>query len=146
MSTFVNIARFQYSSEAQIVKGKLQSEGIEVFLADQVLIDTDPLVSQAIGGIKLNVYADDEERARAILSEIDNYSLDDEGNRVVCPNCESSRVKVYTHIKDVRSFFAFLFSFLTFALPIHYKYDYHCENCEEKFSLNQPDAGRKPGK
>ncbi len=134
-NTFVNIARFQYSSEAQIVKGKLQSEGIEVFLADQVLIDTDPLVSQAIGGIKLNVYADDEERARGILNEIHNYSLDDEGNRVVCPSCSSSRVKVYTHIKDVRSFFAFLFSFLTFALPIHYKYDYHCENCEEKFSL-----------
>ncbi|MDX1426229.1 MAG: DUF2007 domain-containing protein, partial [Salegentibacter mishustinae] len=82
MSTFVTIARFQYSSEAQIVKGKLQSEGIEVFLADQVLIDTDPLVSQAIGGIKLNVYTDDEERARAVLSEINNYSLDDEGNRV----------------------------------------------------------------
>lgn len=135
MNTFVNIARFQYSSEAQIVKGKLQSEGIEVFLADQVLIDTDPLVSQAIGGIKLNVYADDEERARAIISEIHDYSLDDKGERVVCPNCDSTRVKVYTHIKDVRSFFAFLFSFLTFALPIHYKYDYHCENCEEKFTL-----------
>ena len=134
-NTFVNIARFQYSSEAQIVKGKLQSEGIEVFLVDQVLIDTDPLVSQAIGGIKLNVYADDEDRARTILSEIHNYSLDDDGERVVCPNCESSLVKVYTHIKDVRSFFAFLFSFLTLALPIHYNYDYHCENCEEKFSL-----------
>jgi Zn finger protein HypA/HybF involved in hydrogenase expression len=81
------------------------------------------------------VRTEDEEQARAILSEIHNYSLDDEGNRVICPICNSSRVKVYTHIKDVRSFFAFLFSFLTFALPIHYKYDYHCENCEQKFIL-----------
>ena len=139
MNTFVNIARFQYSSEAQTVKGKLQSEGIQVFLVDQVLIDTDPLVSQAVGGIKLNVYTEDEERARAILKEIESYSLDDEGKPVVCPKCESARVKVYTHIKDVRSFLAFLFSFLTFALPIHYKYDYHCENCEENFSLNKQE-------
>jgi len=134
-NTFVTIARFQYSSEAQIVKGKLQSEGIEVFMVDQVLIDTDPLISQAIGGIKLNVRNEDAARAEAILEEIQNYSIDDTGDPILCPNCNSTKLRVYTHIRDVRSFFAFLFSFLTFTLPIHTSYDYHCENCEENFNL-----------
>ncbi|WP_299520789.1 DUF2007 domain-containing protein [Winogradskyella sp.] len=46
--TFVTIARYQYSSEAQIVKGRLEADGIEVFLRDNITIDTDPLVSNAI--------------------------------------------------------------------------------------------------
>lgn len=136
-NTFVTLARYQYSSEAQIVKGKLQSEGIPVFLVDQVLIDTDPLVSQAIGGIKLEVRQEDAARASAILKEIQNYSIDDAGNSLVCPNCDSDEVKVYTHIRDMRSFLAFLFSFLTFTLPIHTSYDYHCENCGENFNLDR---------
>lgn len=41
--TFTTVAVFQYSSEAQIVKGRLESDGIEVFLADNLTIDTDPL-------------------------------------------------------------------------------------------------------
>lgn len=132
--TFVNIARYQYSSEAQIVKGKLQSEGIEVFLADHVLIDTDPLISQAIGGVKMNVRTSYKARALAVLSEIENYSLDNEGKSLVCPSCNSMHIKIYTHVKDIRSFLAFLISFLTFTLPIHYKFDYYCENCKKKFS------------
>ncbi len=50
---FSTVAVFQYSSEAQIIKGRLESDGIEVFLADNLTIDTDPLVSNAIGGVKL---------------------------------------------------------------------------------------------
>lgn len=136
-STFVNIARFQYSSEAQILKGKLQSEGIEVFLKDQVLIDTDPLISRAIGGIKLAVWAEDEERARKILEEIEKYSVDDVGNRLKCRRCGSDRVSMQTSIKDLPSFLAFLFSFLTFALPVHTTYNYHCENCKANFKKNE---------
>ena len=54
--TFTTIATFPYSSEAQIVKGKLQSEGIQVYLADEYTIDSDPLISQAIGGVKIQVF------------------------------------------------------------------------------------------
>lgn len=136
-TTFINIASFQYSSEAQIVKGKLQSEGIEVYLKDQVLIDTDPLISRAIGGIKLAVRAEDEERAREILEEIEKFSVDDVGQRLRCPQCGSDRVSMQTSIKDLRSFLAFVFSFLTFALPVHTTYHYHCENCKAKFKKNE---------
>ena len=51
--TFKTIAKFQYSAEALIVKGRLEAEGIQVFLTDNHTIDTDPLVSNAIGGVKL---------------------------------------------------------------------------------------------
>ncbi len=50
-NTFIKVASFQYSSEAMIIKGRLEAEGIEVFMKDNNTIDTDPLVSNAIGGV-----------------------------------------------------------------------------------------------
>lgn len=133
--TFSKIAVFQYSSEAQIIKSRLEAEGIEVFLFDQFTVDTDPLVSNAIGGIKLKVWAEDESRALKILETISRYSLDDEGDEIICPICESTEVELYTNIRDVKSFFTFLFSFLTTALPLYSRHQYHCNNCKQNFDL-----------
>lgn len=133
--TFSKIAVFQYSSEAQIIKSRLEAEGIEVFLFDQFTVDTDPLVSNAIGGIKLKVWAEDEFKAMKILETISQYSLDDEGDEIICPICESSQVELYTNIRDVKSFFSFLFSFLTTALPLYSRHQYHCNNCKQNFDL-----------
>lgn len=131
--TFVTIARFQYSSEAQIVKGRLEADGIQVFLKDNITIDTDPLVSNAIGGIKLRVRAEDELEAQSILGAIKIHSLDDNGNPIVCPNCGKTQVDLYSTIDSLKSFLAFLFGILTFTLPFHTRYKYVCENCKTEF-------------
>ena len=68
--TFKTIARFEYSSEAQIIKGRLEADGIQVFLSDNLTIDTDPLVSNAIGGVKLKVPTEDAKKAEEILRSI----------------------------------------------------------------------------
>lgn len=133
--TFSKIAVFQYSSEAQIIKARLEADGIEVFLYDQFTVDTDPLVSNAIGGVKLKVWQEDEKRALKILKSLSDYSLDDKGEEIECPICSSTKVHLLTSVRDLKSFFFFLFSFLTFALPIYTKYEYRCENCKQKFNL-----------
>ncbi|MEL6812350.1 MAG: DUF2007 domain-containing protein [Bacteroidota bacterium] len=131
--TFITVAKFTYSSEATIVKGRLESEGIPVFMTDHVTIDTDPLVSNAIGGVKLKVYATDEEKAREVLSSIHEFSLDDQGKEMHCPYCDSTEIDYFTHIHSFRSLMAFLFGFLFGVLPFYNKYDYRCRNCKEKF-------------
>ena len=102
--TFKTIAKFQYSSEAQIIKGRLESEGIEVFLSDNITIDTDPLVSNAIGGVKLKVLATDAMQAQHILESINKYSIDDEGKAIHCPNCNSTEVQLFSTITSLKSF------------------------------------------
>ena len=62
--TFITIAKFTYTSEALITKGKLESEGIPVYMTDSLTIDIDPLVSNAIGGVRLKVENKDAEKAR----------------------------------------------------------------------------------
>jgi DNA-directed RNA polymerase subunit RPC12/RpoP len=133
--TFKTIARYQYSTEAQIVKGRLESEGIQVFLSDNITIDTDPLVSNAIGGVKLKVLAVDALRAQHILETINAYSVDDEGNTINCPNCDSKKIELFSTIKDAKSFFAFIFGVLFSALPFYTKHKYKCEDCKTEFDL-----------
>ncbi|MBC2843657.1 DUF2007 domain-containing protein [Winogradskyella flava] len=128
--TFVTIARFPYSTEAQIVKGRLEADGIEVFLRDNITIDTDPLVSQAIGGVKLKVLAKDEAQARAILQSIKTYALDDDGNAITCPNCNNNSVNLYSTITGFKSFFSFIIGFVTGTLPISARFQYKCDDCD----------------
>jgi DNA-directed RNA polymerase subunit RPC12/RpoP len=132
---FKTIAQFQYSTEARIVKGRLEADGIPVFLSDSFTIDTDPLVSNAIGGVKLKVYARDALKAQYILQSINKYALDDEGNAISCPNCKSENVALFSTIKDIKSFFAFIFGVLFSALPFYTKHRYRCEVCKNEFNL-----------
>ena len=74
---FKLLRRFQYSSEAIIYQGKLESEGIEVFLRDQNLIDS-TMYSNLFGGIKMYVKTEDFQRANEILNYVNLFSVDDE--------------------------------------------------------------------
>lgn len=135
MKTFSTVARFQYSTEAQIVKGRLEAEGIPVFLADQFTIETDPLVSNAIGGIKLKVYSHDTVKALRVLEKINEHSLDDQGNEILCPNCGKANVNVFIPVHSFRSLFSVLFSFFTKPFEGSKKYEYQCRECGHKFNL-----------
>ena len=133
---FIKIGSYQYSSEAIIIKGKLESEGIEVFMADNFTIDTDPLVSNAIGGVKLYVSTEQFDKAKNVLLEISRYSLNDEGDPVICSKCGSNKVEMGTTVKEGKSLFAFLFGFLIAGgLPVYTKYKYRCENCGNEFEI-----------
>lgn len=133
--TFKTIARFQYSSEAQIIKGRLEADGIEVFLSDNLTIDTDPLVSNAIGGVKLKVLSRQAMQAQHILDTINRYSLDDEGNVINCPSCNSKHVQLFSTIKDEKSFFSFIFGVLIGTLPFYAKHKYRCDDCNNEFDI-----------
>lgn len=73
----VTIARYQNVSTANLAKNKLEIAGIASFLADAETINTDWLLSNALGGVKLQVEASDADRAREQLSyEMDEASLE----------------------------------------------------------------------
>lgn len=132
---FKTIAKFQYSSEAQIIKGRLEAEGIQVFLFDNFTIDTDPLVSNAIGGVKLKVLSIDALKAQHILSSINQYSVDDEGQVIKCPNCESEKVYLFSTITDLKSFLSFCVGVISGTLPFYTRHKYKCDNCKTEFDI-----------
>ena len=66
---FTSLRRFQYSSEATIYQGKLESQGIEVFLRDQLTIDSNPFYSDALGGIRMFVKTEDFQNRIGMIIE-----------------------------------------------------------------------------
>jgi len=65
----ITIATYDSMPLAHIAMGRLHAEGIDAWLADENLVQTDWLYSIAVGGIKLQVSAEDTERAMKILAE-----------------------------------------------------------------------------
>lgn len=116
---FYTVGSFEFVADVQIIRGKLESEGIAVFLRDENTINADPLISSAIGGVKLEVYTKDKDRAIKIYDEIRAYATDNDGNRIVCPNCKATKSEAYYERK---SLFHKLFPFFEGR-------KYKCLNC-----------------
>lgn len=132
-SCFEFLESYQYSSEAFIYKGKLESNGIEVFVRDNNTVDTNPFYSNAVGGVKLFVKREQLSKAKEILSEISHYSLDENNELVKCPKCGAQQVGMVTSISDLKSLMAFVFSILIILLPFYSKHKYKCESCNFEF-------------
>ncbi len=115
---------FEYSTEAQVIKSKLDSEGISTMLMDEKTIDSDPLLSQAIGGVKLLVANKDLEKASKIYADIRTYEKDENGDEIHCPNCNSHRILVAESQR--KSFFYMLFPFFESRKLI-------CNDCQTIF-------------
>ncbi|SNS01529.1 DUF2007 domain-containing protein [Flavobacterium sp. ov086] len=131
---FKLLRRFQYSSEAQIFSGKLESEGIKIYLRDNNIVDSNPIWSNAVGGVKLFVKSEDFERANLILSDISQFSFDENNKLIKCPNCGAEEIEMVTSIKDLKTFFAFIFSLLFILIPFYSKHRYKCNKCKFEFN------------
>jgi hypothetical protein len=100
---------FDFSTEAQVTKTKLEAEGLQVMLMDEKTIDSDPLISRAVGGVKLLVYNKDLKAARRIYNRIRAYAKDENGQLFECPNC--GRHKVLIAPLQRKNIFYMLFPF-----------------------------------
>lgn len=65
----VLLRRFRDMPEALLAKGKLESSGLEVFLADDNMVRLDWFYSNLVGGVKLMVDAEQFAEASRVLNE-----------------------------------------------------------------------------
>lgn len=131
---FKLVRSYQYSSEAQIFCGKLESEGVEVYVRDMNTVDSNPIWSNAVGGVKLYVKSEDLEKANKILSSISQFSVDEHNELIKCPNCGAEEIEMVTSIKDIKTLLAFIFSLLFVLIPFYSKHRYKCNKCKFEFN------------
>jgi hypothetical protein len=67
----VTIATFRYAPEMGLVRSKLESEGIECFVKDELTSQT--YIYNAVGGMKLQVRSGDAEKARDIVKAMNVF-------------------------------------------------------------------------
>ncbi len=63
MSHLVTIRIFTYPHEAYVIRGRLESEGIQTFLKDEMTVQVHNFYSNAVGGVKLQVLTEDVDKA-----------------------------------------------------------------------------------
>ena len=122
--SYTTLAVFDYSTEAYLVKSKLDSENIRTQLVDEKTVDSDPLISQAIGGVKLQVHNDDLEKASTIYNKIRSYRKDENGNEIHCIKCNSTHILVAPPQR--KNIFYMLF-------PFFEKTRHICNDCKTVF-------------
>ncbi|MBS1596836.1 MAG: DUF2007 domain-containing protein [Bacteroidetes bacterium] len=74
---YIQIRSFDNYINANIQLGMLQNEGINCHLMDEYIITLDPLLSPAIGGMKLMVYETQAQRAKELLEDVENHHRQD---------------------------------------------------------------------
>ncbi len=92
----ITIARFSFPYEAHIARGKLEVAGIPAWVADEHLVNTQWLYSNAVGGVRLQVSHLDAQQALAVLheNELDEL-IEAQGNDPTrCPDCGSEDVLI----------------------------------------------------
>ena len=127
----MNYLPVQYFSdyiEANIVLGRLEEEGISCWLKDENTVTLNPLLTVAVGSIKLMVAEPQLERAKELLSQMES----DRKARFVCPKCGSGDIQLVTNVRKPKNLFRALASLFLISYPLTNKI-YRCFNCNEEF-------------
>ncbi|HEY8388332.1 MAG TPA: DUF2007 domain-containing protein [Parasegetibacter sp.] len=133
---YVPVASFDSYIEAHLLLGRLVDAGINARLDNEYTVTIDPILSNAIGGIKVIVEKQDLDQATALLNE---WKME-QGRKNACPRCGSIDVQKVSSGKKPVNLLSGIFTFLmgSYAIPIE-KVN-HCFNCGHEWTANnQPD-------
>ena len=113
-SKLVTISTCWRAADAELMKSLLEEEGFQVYIADDTFVGMDWLLSNAIGGVKIQVLDSDAERAAQFIEQhgpdtletsntsdksdvevacvecgqISRFSAESRGTVEVCPHCD----------------------------------------------------------
>jgi hypothetical protein len=121
-----------------VERGKLESEGIQTFLKDEATVQVYNFYSNAVGGVKLQVFAYDAERAIAILNNVKEtprtitvFSKKELESSSLCPFCGSENIS-----KKKNATWLTLIPYLLvgFIFPV-YRNSYICFDCDKRWKI-----------
>jgi hypothetical protein len=128
--------------KANVVKGLLDSYGIECFLSDENMVTLNAMYSQAIGGVKLNVFEKDIDRINTLLKaeniETETFPSGEKDEiGMVCPKCNSTNVGYGGSVKKKFGLWsALIFSLISIFVFVSYPFTqrkaYHCFECDHE--------------
>lgn len=124
--------------EAHIIRGRLEAEGIPAFVLFEHHVWANWWMSQALGGVRVQVPESYVEQAKAVLADIEQDTfqteLDQQQNQDVltCPNCGSQD----THPVKWPAKLALTAFAVDFLLP-YTRHRFKCDNCQHQWQANE---------
>lgn len=119
---------------ANITLTKLQDAGVECYLKDENTVTIDPILSNAIGGIKLVVKETDAADAKQLLQQFDEEYL----KSVKCPKCSATEITLVTK-PGASNYITAIFTWLFSSYAVAAESIYQCGKCGYE-SKTMPDT------
>jgi hypothetical protein len=126
---FVELRSFDNYIEANIVLNMLQHANINCHLKDEHIITIDPLLSPAIGGMKLMVHHSHVERAWDMMERAEQEYLKD----IPCPICHAHALKAVSITRKHSCKLSALASMLLNGHSVEMTKVYRCSKCGYDF-------------
>ena len=126
---YIQLRSFDNYIEANIVLNMLQHEGINCHLKDENVITIDPLLSPALGGMKLMVHHSQVERAWDLMDKAEEQYL----KTIPCPVCKAHALKAVSYTKQYKCKLAALVSMLLNGQSVEITKMYKCSACGYDF-------------
>jgi phage FluMu protein Com len=131
---YIPVRAFDNYIEANLLKARLQDAGINCYLKDEYTLTIDPLLSPALGGMKLMVPENQVPEALAIIQEDDKayFGYPD------CPDCKNAdHISPFSETtgSGPLGFFKALFGIKDDIEPESPYKKYRCANCGKIFEF-----------
>lgn len=120
---------------AQIERGRLEENDIHCFVDDSAM-SIYSVFGNTLSTIKLQIFERDLEKAKAILAEDADLTVDElpkEDAVMVCPYCGSNNVRNSQSVPDDANWLTRIVSTVANALPFEKEKEWHCFNCGKDF-------------
>jgi hypothetical protein len=125
---FVVLNAYNTYIDAHIAKGVLEEEGIPSWLKDENTVTIDPILTNAVGGIKVMVAEEMAVQAREILLRVRR-----EQAAVACPKCSSINTDLVSTPRKAINWLSAISTFFLGDYAMAVDKVQHCFDCGHEF-------------
>jgi DNA-directed RNA polymerase subunit RPC12/RpoP len=126
---FIQIRSFDNYINANLQLSMLKEEGIDCYLKDEYTVTVDPLLSNAIGGMKLMVDELQIQKAIDIIETAEKDFL----HSIPCPHCGKHSLELIVKTRQPSGFWQKITFLLINGQAEEVKKYYQCSSCFSKF-------------
>ena len=120
----VTIRTFNNYFSANILLTKLRDAGIQCYLKDEYTVTMDPLLTNAVGGIKLVINKEDSREVFELLQQFDAEYR----RNAVCPKCGSHNIELVPK-QTASNMITAILSWLFSSYAVSAENVYKCSTC-----------------
>ena len=127
--SFVILNAYSNYVDAHIARGVLEEEGINCWLKDEHTVTIDPILTNAVGGIKIMVHKDQAERAGGLLAALKK----EQQEKIFCPKCNSHNIELVSTPRKAMNWLSAITTFFLGDYAIKTDKVNHCFDCKHEF-------------
>ena len=126
---YIPIRAYDNYVKASIELSLLKEAGIICHIKDEYTVTIDPLLSPALGGMKLMIAEDEVLKAKKLLSDSDELYL----KTIPCPDCKHNELQFITETIHYNNWAGKIKSLLINGQEQQVTHFYRCNNCNHIF-------------